>query len=235
MRILHLPLGRPRTVHMQQGTTHAKALHRLASSSGYLLVASAEAGPLLCPTWPTNGTWNQSTHIDYSRFLDAANGGPVPWETMKDVQTLPKVPADNIRPEAREKDADPDGVGATATGGFSSTNVTIVVLQQISVFSKWWALAGSSRHVGFGARFLHAFGSSQLPEPTKHADFGDRIEFPILRCLFELVLKRFGPVAPMGADNNLATWTFTANDNKFIRQLRLIEKVKSPAPEEDAC
>ena len=212
--------------HMQQGTTHARALNRLASSSGYLLIASAEAGPLLCPTWPTNGTWNQSTHIDYSRFLDAANGGPVPWETMKDVQAAPKQSAAKVRPDAKEADDFLDAEDTPATGGFASTNVTIVVLQQISVFSKWWAVAESSRHVGFGARFLHAFGCSKLPGPTKHADFADKVVFPILKCLFALVLKRFGPVAPMGDDNDLTTWAFTPSDNKYIRQLRLIAKDK---------
>ncbi len=62
-----------RRFHLQEGTTHAAALDRLRRSDGHLAILSAEGGPLLCPSWPSAGTWNTSTHINYQRFLDAAS------------------------------------------------------------------------------------------------------------------------------------------------------------------
>ncbi len=59
--------------HLQEGTTHAAALDRLRKSGGYLAVFSGEGGPLLCPSWPSAGTWNTSTHTNYQKFLDAAS------------------------------------------------------------------------------------------------------------------------------------------------------------------
>ncbi len=53
---------------MQEGTTHAVTVDRLRSTRGYALVASAEAGPLFCPQWPTSGTWDQTHFMNYQRL-----------------------------------------------------------------------------------------------------------------------------------------------------------------------
>eukprot|EP00975_Prorocentrum_lima_P010974 2333313-Prorocentrum_lima.AAC.1 len=71
------PGSRRDNFHVQQGSTHAAAFDRFRGTGGYLFVASAEAGPLLCPSFPASGRWDRTNHIDYSRFLDAAYGGPV--------------------------------------------------------------------------------------------------------------------------------------------------------------
>ena len=97
--------------HIQEGTTHWVALNRLKDAMSYLLIASAEAGPMLCPSWPANATWNQATHINYQRFLDAANGGPIPWETKNDRANV-----------GHNEDVEED---AEQTGGFDRTNVVI--------------------------------------------------------------------------------------------------------------
>jgi len=70
--------------HVQQAGTHAAAVDRLRDTGGYEINIAAEGGPLLCPTWPTASTWNQTSHINLKRFLDSAYGGAVPWETLFD-------------------------------------------------------------------------------------------------------------------------------------------------------
>ena len=67
---------------------------------------------MLCPNWPSSGTWNQTTHINYQRFLDAANGGPIPWETKNDRVDV-----------GHDEDVEE---GAETTGGFEQTNVTMI-------------------------------------------------------------------------------------------------------------
>ena len=55
----HLAPGVPmENFHVQEGTTHAVVMDRLRSADGYCLLASGEAGPLLCPAWASSGTWN---------------------------------------------------------------------------------------------------------------------------------------------------------------------------------
>ena len=63
--------------HLQEGTTHAVAMDRLYATDGYALIATAEAGPLLCPQWAATGTLDLSKYINYQRLLDAANGGQI--------------------------------------------------------------------------------------------------------------------------------------------------------------
>ncbi len=149
---------------MQEGTTHAAALDRLRAAGGYLAVLSAEAGPLLCPSWPTTGTWNPSTHINYYRFLDAANGGPISWETMQD----------SIR-------KGPVGEG---TGVLDSTNCTICFLQQQRYFTGWWAAAEAAQHVGLSACFLFGFGSAKAPGHPSLRGFAEQLAFPLLKNMF---------------------------------------------------
>eukprot|EP00974_Lingulodinium_polyedra_P013477 1304819-Lingulodinium_polyedra.AAC.1 len=38
--------------HVQYAGTHAAAIDKLRETGGYELIASAEGGPLLCPSWP---------------------------------------------------------------------------------------------------------------------------------------------------------------------------------------
>ena len=105
------PGGMASRFHTQEGAARWAALDRLKPSQRYLLIASAEATPCFAPTWPTQGNWNQSTHTNYQRFLDAANGGPIPWETKHDRSSV-------SHEEHTEEDAE-------ATGGFDRTNATV--------------------------------------------------------------------------------------------------------------
>ena len=63
--------------HIQPVSTHIAAVDRLRSTDGYQFFGASEGGPILCPQWPSSSTWNQGTHINWQRYLDAATGGGV--------------------------------------------------------------------------------------------------------------------------------------------------------------
>ena len=63
--------------HMQPVGTHLAAVDRLRQTGGYQFFGASEGGPILCPSWPTSSTWNQGTHVNWQRYLDAATGQ---WE-----------------------------------------------------------------------------------------------------------------------------------------------------------
>ena len=58
--------------HIQPVGTHMAAIDRLRHTGGYQFIGAAEGGPILCPSWPSSSTWNQGTHINWQRYLDAA-------------------------------------------------------------------------------------------------------------------------------------------------------------------
>lgn len=60
--------------HVQPLSTHLAAVDRLRTTGGYEFFGAGEGGPLLCPSWPQSSTWNQGTHINWQRYLDAATG-----------------------------------------------------------------------------------------------------------------------------------------------------------------
>ena len=194
--------------HMQEGTTHWVALDRLKQASSYLLIASAEAGPMLCPSWPTSATWNQATHINYQRFLDAANGGPIPWETKNDRAKVGK-----------DDDIDEN---AEATGGFERTNVVIVFFQQLKWFANWWARSEAAHHVGLASRFLFTFGMSSPPGYPQYRAFTEKVAFPIISNIFKAVLETLGPRVPMTEHNNLRCWKCHESMQNFVFNLRTL-------------
>ena len=200
------PGSKSNRFHVQEGTTHWVALNRLKEALSYLLIASAEAGPMLCPSWPSNATWNQATHINYQRFLDAANGGPIPWETKNDRASVGKD--DDIEE------------GAESTGGFDRTNVTIAFFQQLKWFALWWAKSEASFHVGLASRFLFMFGMSAPPGHPKYRDFNTTVAFPIFDKLFRRILKLMGHRIPMTEGHPLHEWTTSDTMHDFVYQLR---------------
>lgn len=60
--------------HFQPMGTHLAAVDRLRQTEGYQFFGASEGGPVLCPSWPTSSTWNQGTHVNWQRYLDAATG-----------------------------------------------------------------------------------------------------------------------------------------------------------------
>jgi len=142
---------------------------------------------MLCPSWPASGTWNQSTHINWQQYLDAAYGGPVAWETAIDRQ-------------ARKKKKE-EQVSAPTLLPDRTTNVTIALLQQVDILVEWWAAAEAKCSIGLPGRFVFSFGSAQPPGPPCWSGFGAQVVLPIVEDMFALVLKHYGPHAaiPVGS------------------------------------
>ncbi len=62
--------------HCQQASTHAAAIDRLRKAKGHLYIGTAEGGPLQCPSWPTQGTWDQARFINFQFFWIVHTGAP---------------------------------------------------------------------------------------------------------------------------------------------------------------
>jgi hypothetical protein len=162
---------------------HAASVLRLQSTGGYLVIAAGEGGPLLCPTWATAGAWNQTTHINLQRYLDASYAGPIHWETALGRKGADKQP--------------PHEPTAGTLSSRERTNVTILLLQQPSVFWNWWAQAEARNNVGIAARFLLGFGKAELPGSRLLDNFGEDVAVPILKALSLAILRQLGPKAPL--------------------------------------
>ena len=143
---------------------------------------------ILCPAWPTSATWNQGTHTNWQRYLDAATGDSVPWETAVDRQK-------------RRRCAD----GSTdSTEDPQKTNVSVFfILQQVSLFSIWRAAAEEKCSIGLAGRCAFSFASAGEPGV---AFFREVVVLPRIKQVFRFTLKSLGPHAPLPADSPLLSW-----------------------------
>lgn len=178
--------------HLQQAGTHCAATDRLRDTGGYQFVTAAEGGPMLCPSWPTSATWNQSTHINLQRYLDSAYGGAICWENVMDRAIRKKQRQEQVASKTHVPDR--------------RTNVTIALLQQVDILTEWWAAAETKCSVGLPARFVFTFGSSQPPGPPALARFGQEVVLPVVSRIFKLLLSRYGPHAAIA--ENAGTWSW---------------------------
>ena len=198
--------------HVQQGTTHAAAFSRYLDTKGYLFIASAEAGPLLCPSFATSGRWDRGNFIDYSRFLDAAYGGPIRWETME--HRKQKRSSKSNKDEAQETSTSPSAI--------HSSNVQICMLQQIVIFSKWWAQMESNEPVGLAPRFLLSFGAAGTPGDFKLNGFARDVARPFLKSLFATTLRVLGPSCPFAEELPRSVWHLDETMEKFLMEARKV-------------
>ena len=177
--------------HVQPIGTHAAAVDRLRCTHGYQFIGAAEGGPVLCPAWVSSGSWTQSTHINWQRYLDAATGGGVPWETQVDRQARRKQPMTS---------------DAEAEVFDDATNVSVVIFQQGPLFTNWWAQAEHKCSIGLPHRFVFSFGAAGPPGRPATSQFGQDVALPIAKQFFRLLLQRLGPQAPLPTDSPLFTW-----------------------------
>ena len=171
-----------------------------------MFIASAEAGPLLCPSFASSGRWDRSNFIDYSRLLDAAYGGPARWETMK--HRKGKVPKSN-KDEA-------DLSGQHAPTQIMSTNVQICMLQQVVVFAKWWALVENNELVGLAPRFLLSFGSAGEPGDYRLTEFSRCVALPFMEKIFTATVRLLGASRPFSSELPTSSWTVTDKQQFFF-------------------
>ena len=189
--------------HVQPIGTHMAAVDRLRQTGGYQFFGASEGGPVLCPAWPTSATWNQGTHINWQRYLDAATGDSVPWETAVDRQKR--------RHSADGSTEDPQ-----------QTNVSVFILQQVSLFSNWWAAAEDRCSVGLTGRFAFSFASAGEPGAPKMALFGEVVVLPRIKRIFRFMLKSLGPHAPLPTDSRLLSWSGSEAAQEEVHRYRVL-------------
>ena len=192
--------------HIFTPMTHCAAVDKLKTTSGYATIVAGEGGPLLCPSWPTSGTWNQATHINFARFLDSANGGAVPWQTAID--------------RKQKKEEVQEQVVATDSSPLEKTNVTVILFQQQSVLLNWWATSEVRNKIGLPQRCLFSFGAAREPGPPRTQNFEQAIVMPLLSRAFACMLKVLGPKAPFDATTE-RQWALDAEAREVFYRYRL--------------
>ena len=134
----------------------------------------------------------QTTHINFARFLDSATGGEVPWETAIDRKAKKESAEERVVPV---KGLPPQ-----------RTNVTIALLQQLSVWQNWWVASELKNKIGLPQRSMFSFGALRDPGPPRLQGFEKKVVMPILRRIFEAVLKSLGGKAPLAMDAPAREW-----------------------------
>ncbi|CAE7404196.1 UBP23 [Symbiodinium sp. CCMP2592] len=107
----------------------------------------------LCLEYAKSGKFTKDTHIVLTRLLEAAHGGRCDWDTQADVLARPTKARKIVGHEDRQE----CGVH------FECTNIGMVLLQQPSVLSTWWA-PSEARHK-IGCVFSAGRRGSQLSYP----------------------------------------------------------------------
>lgn len=193
--------------HLLGPSTHCAAVDKLKATDGYTTLVAGEGGPLLCPAFAQNGTWNQTTHINFARFLDSATGGEVPWETALDRKAK--------KESAEERVVPPKGTPS------QKTNVTIALLQQLSVWQNWWVPSEARNKIGLPQRCMFSFGALRDPGPPRLQGFERKVVMPILRRIFAAVLKSLGCKAPMAIDAPGREWKLSPSLKEQFHAYRL--------------
>ena len=170
--------------HVQQGSTHAACLDHLRAANGYLLVASSEAQPLLCPQYPVHGPWDPAKYIALNKFLDAAYGKDVEWSTMFDRKA---------RSKPKSAPAPAQAASSAPPPASKHTNVAFALLFQDVTFRRWWAQAEHFNPIGLTPRFIFSFSSARAPADADTSSFAHAVAYPWLRNLLVAVLKSLGP------------------------------------------
>ncbi|CAJ1384712.1 unnamed protein product [Effrenium voratum] len=178
--------------HICDPKTHCATVDKLRDADGYLTVVAGEGGPLLCPSWPSSATWNQTTHVNLQRFLNSANGGSVPWENAIERKGKKQAMEEQVR-------ASPNVPG-------DRTNVSIVLFQQCSVFSNWWAAGELKQAIGLPQRCVFSFGAVREPGPPWLQGFESEVVIPLLKRGFLWILKTLGPKAPLSDRTPGLSW-----------------------------
>ena len=193
--------------HLLEAMTHCAALDKLKVTGGYGTIVAGEGAPLLCPSWPASSTWNQTTHMNLARFLDSANGGSVPWETFVDRKGKKEAAEEELNPDCRSP--------------LERTNVTLVLLQQYSVYLQWWVASEQKNRMCLAQRCLFSFGAAREPGPPSLQLFEQKVVMPVLERIFTAILKTLGPKAPLTPGGPGAIWRVDATEREAFYRYRL--------------
>ena len=130
-------------------------------------------------------------------------GDAVPWETAVDRSKKRAAPEDAM--------VDPE-----------QTNVTVLILQQASLFSQWWAAAEEKMSIGLVGRCVFSFAAAGAPGPPEMADFGAQVVIPLIKDFFRAVLQSLGPHAPLPTQSDLLTWSCSAATQRHVHLYRCL-------------
>ena len=122
-------------------STHAAFNARLQQGEGHGLLVGPEGSAFLYPGYAKSGKFTRDSYIVLTRLLEAAHGGRYD-DTQADVLARPA----KARKVAGHEEKVDCGVH------FEATNVGMVLLQQPSVLSTWWAPSEARHKIGLANR-----------------------------------------------------------------------------------
>ena len=124
--------------HLITESTHAAFNARLQQGEGHGLLVGPEGSAFLCPEYAKSGKCTRDSHIVLTRLLEAAHGGRYD-------RCVIARPAKARKVAGHEEKVD-------AGVHFETTNVGMVLLQQPSVLSTWWAPSEARHKIGLANR-----------------------------------------------------------------------------------
>ena len=133
--------------------------------------------------------------------MPAIAGDSVPWETAID-RSKKRTGGDSVLEDPQQ------------------TNVTVLILQQASLFSNWWAAAEQKCSIGLAGRCVFGFAEAGEPGPPKMADFGADVVLPLVKEIYRTVLKTLGPHAPLPSQAALLSWNSGASAQDAVYRYR---------------
>ena len=115
---------------------NGKIQERLRSLEGVLLLWGPEAKPILDPAFPVKESVDVGKYLDFTRWLECANGGKFEWGTGSEEK---QSKSSKQHPPLLE---------------FNPTNVNLCLFQQFTLFRRWWVKVERNHQCGFSARIL---------------------------------------------------------------------------------
>ena len=101
-----------------------------------LLLWGPEAKPILDPAFPVKESVDVGKYLDFTRWLECANGGKFEWGTGSEEK---QSKSSKQHPPLLE---------------FNPTNVNLCLFQQFTLFRRWWVKVERNHQCGFSARIL---------------------------------------------------------------------------------
>ena len=200
--------------HVLRTRTYAAFEHKMTISQGYGLCMEGEGHRLLCPSYPSRGTFDDTSGLRFDRMMDTTYGGKFGGETKN----------------AREKAKSMAAAGKSTRVPFhAETNVCVGLVIQDSVWAEWWVCSESQRHEGLASRFTIAFARGRLVASLKYKNFFQRIYKPLVQKLFEIVLRCYSPNHDvLDAENPVGAFHMEDAEERLVKNARVAAQGAEP-------
>ena len=156
---------------------NGKIQERLRKLDGVLLLWGAEAKPMLDPSFPTKESVDVGKYLDFTRWLEAANGGKFEWGTGTEEKAFLNT--------SRQTPAMPPLT-------FPTTNINLCLFQQFALFRSWWVKAEQKQQCGFTARVLLSPTGRAIIDRDMGLQDATVVE-PLFRHLWAKTVTAWGP------------------------------------------